>query len=231
MKIFLTLGLISLLLCVEGLGQAPRGDQSAATLATPPLDGRVAEFEFKDSTLIDGIAELSSKPIGGLHLGIEQILREKMSDPEDQSVQFSLHLENKTVREALDTLCGLDTRYTWSTDGPSINIYPRATIGDYSYLLNLQLERITLTDIPDPDKVFAPLYILLPKEQLGYFQLGGDIGYAKPWSVTFEHLTVRQLINRVAEHLGPRSSWIFHGSKDERLLTFQKGAFHTHRKS
>jgi hypothetical protein len=231
MKTIITLALISAVLCIEGLGQAPRGDQSAATLGTPPLDQKVAEFELKDSTLKDGIAELSSKPIGGLHLGIEEILREKMSDPEDRSVQSSMHLENETVRKILDALCRFDSRYTWSTDGSSINIYPRAIVGNRSYLLNLQLQQITLTDISYPDEVFLPLHREFPKEHLGYIQTGGDTSYLQPWTVILEHLTVRELINRVAEHLGPRSSWIFHGSKDERFFTFQKGAFHTHRKS
>lgn len=229
MKTLFTLGLFSALFCAVVLGQAMRGKQGVAALPAPRLDQKVQDFEVTDASLIDALSALSSNSIENLHLGIEQLLRNRLSDPEDRSVLFSLHLKNETVRNILDAVCRLDARYAWSTDGSSINIYPRAIVSDPSYLLNLQLQQITLTDIPDPDKMFSPLHKQLPREELGYIQTGGDISYTEPWTVTFEHLTVRQLINRVAEHLGPRSSWIFHGTKSERLFTFQKGAFHTHK--
>jgi hypothetical protein len=186
----------------------------------------IQRFQVTDSTMLEAIASLSSQSAAELHLGMEDILRDNPSDPPAPRVRFSLDVKNATVKEILDTLCQFDGRYTWSTDGASINIYPRATAGDSAYLLNLEVEQINLTGIPDPDKVFPPLHNSLPKEQLAYMQLGGDISYEQPWSVNFDHLTVRQLINRVAEHLGPRSSWVFYGSRNERVFTFQRGTFH-----
>jgi hypothetical protein len=43
--------------------------------------------------------------------------------------------------------------------------------------------------------------------------------------VSFEHLAVRQFVNRLAEHMGSQSSWIWQGGRDERMFTFQKGGF------
>jgi hypothetical protein len=226
----ITVMLFSLSLGIQGYGsttQAAGQGRLPNKADEAHLTRRIQHFEITDAGLVDGIASLSLDQAAELHLGVEEILRDKLSNPTDRTVHFSLRLENKSVREILDTLCQFDSRYAWSTDGPSINIYPRGTIDDPSYLLNYTLEEITLEEIADPDKVFVLLHRQLPKEQLAYIQMGGDISYAKPWTSVFDHLTVRQLINRVAEHLGARSAWIFHGSKNERLFTFQKGGFHT----
>jgi hypothetical protein len=47
----------------------------------------------------------------------------------------------------MDTLCKSDRRYTWSVDGSSVNVYPRETVGNSSYLLNRELHSIALKNI------------------------------------------------------------------------------------
>jgi hypothetical protein len=177
-----------------------------------------------DSTLIDGLSKLSLEPIAGLHLGIEAIIRDKFSEPPDRSIRFSLNLVDTSVRNIVETLCQFDSRYTWSIDGPSINVYPRETIGNSSYLLNRELESITLKEITDPYEALTPLSKLLPGEQIGYagVQIGGS--YTEPWSAVFHGVTVRQLMNRISEHIGRRGGWIWTGSKDQRFFfCFQSG--------
>ena len=197
------------------------------TLSTSALDYKVARFNLTDSTLIGGLSKLSLERIAGLHLGFEEIPREELSDPQDHSVRFSLSLENTTVRDIVGTLCQFDNRYTWSTDGPSINVYPREIIGDPSYFLNREVEQINLTDIRDPDQALTPLARQFPNGHIGYIQMGGDISYGKPWTARFEQVTVRQFTNRIAEHIGSQSSWIWQGGKDSRMFTFIKGGFQT----
>ena len=194
------------------------------------LEQTVPHFELKAANFVDGISHLSSMPVATLHLGLEEVFRPKLSDP-DRSALFSLSLENGTVRDILDALCGSDSRYIWSTDGSSINIYPKATVGDRKYLPNLWLERVAVTSATDPDRLLDPLLELMPGEQLGYIGIGGDDSYAAPWTVAFEHLTVRQLVNRAAEHIGPKSSWILQGAPQDRFFSFEKGAFYTPRES
>ena len=164
------------------------------------------------------------EPIAGLHLGIEEVLRERFSEVPDRSIRFSLTLENTTVRDIVETLCQFDSRYTWSTDGPSIDVFPRETIGNSSNLLNHGLEEIRLDKIADPHEALTPLAKLLPGEQLGYAGIGGGSSHPEPWSTSFKQLTVRQLMNRISEHIGPRGSWIWSGSKDDRFFfCFQYG--------
>jgi hypothetical protein len=196
-----------------------------------PLDARVGHFDVTDAILRDGISELSLKNVDGLHLSFEEIIQDRIQDdPRGLSAHFSLHLENKEVREILDALCESDSRYTWSEEGNYINVYPRTTKNDPSYLLNLRIDRIVVTDIPDPDQGLTPLSKLFPGQQVGYFGPGlGDNAYTKPWTVVFEGLTVRQFINRIAEHMGPRTSWVWEGGQGERMFTFLKGGFNTSR--
>jgi hypothetical protein len=190
-----------------------------------PLDQKVQKFKVDDGALIDGVSELSRNPDVKLHIGVEEIIRKRVMDPKDRSVHFSLRLENQTVRDLLDTLCQADARYTWSMDGGTINIYPRASIGDPSYLLNIWLDSITVTNIPDPDQALMLLAKQVSNQQIGYGGAGGNNAYTEPWTTSFERLTVRQFTNRIAEHIGPRTSWVWSGGEGERMFTFLKGGF------
>ena len=223
MKMTIRLVLMFLILGHCGYGQTTQtGNENQRSASSPNY--RVAHFEVTDSTLIEALSKLSLEPIAGLHLGIEEILRERFSDGLDRSIRFSLTLENTTVTDIVETLCQFDSRYTWSTDGASINVFPRETIGNSSYLLNRDLEEIMLDKIADPSEVLTPLAKLLPGEQLGYAGIGGGSSYPEPWSKSFKQLTVRQLMNRISEHIGQQGGWIWSGSKDDRFFfCFQYG--------
>jgi len=201
------------------------------TVAPHPLQARIEHFHLVDAILRDGLSELSLANVEGLHLGFEEIIRDRIQDdPRGLNPHFSLHLDGKTVREILDALCKADQRYAWSEDERSINVYPRTAKDDPSYLLNLRIDRIAVSDIPDPNQGLTPLSKLFSEQQIGYFGSGlGDNKYSKPWSAVFERLTVRQFINRIAEHMGPRTSWVWEGGKQERMFTFLKGGFNTYR--
>lgn len=222
MNMKITFVLLFSVLSAFAYGQNPHGQSDTQS---DPLSERVARFALTDATLIDGLSKLSEQQVPSLHLGIEEILSESFSNPAS-IVRFSLNLENATVRELLDELCQHDNRYAWSTDGPSINVYPRANVENPSFFLNRELDQITLKDIPNPEKALTPLVKRLPNEQLGYAGVGGDSSYTEPWTVTFTRLTVRQLMNRVSEHMGQHSTWILSGTRDERMFFFTNGRFH-----
>ena len=212
-------------------GQAVPANKGSQVGVKRPLDVRVEHFDVTDAILRDGTSELSLKDIDGLHLGFEEIIRNKIQDdPGEQSPRFSLHLAGKTVRELLDELCKSDARYAWSEDEATINVYPRVVVGEPSYLLDLWIEKLMVNRFPDPDQALVPLSRRFPEQQVGYAGPGlGDNTYAEPWTATFDHLTVRQFVNRIAEHMGPRTSWVWQGGKDERMFTFLKGGFRTTR--
>jgi hypothetical protein len=59
-----------------------------------PPDARIGWFDLTDAILRDGLSELSLKNVDGLHLGFEEIIRDRIQDdPRGGSVHFSMHLE------------------------------------------------------------------------------------------------------------------------------------------
>lgn len=218
-------------ICFLALLCAPANAQTTAQakpqpIISPPLDQEISHFELEDGSIIDGLAELSRSPNLQLHLGIEEVLREKLASPRDRSVHFALRLDHRTVREILDALCASDPRYAWSVDGNTINVSPQARVFDQTDLLNFRITELHVVDIPDPDQALTPLSKQFPAEPIGYMQMGGDNSYAAPWSAVFEDCTVREFINRVAEHMGVSSTWVWQGGKDNRMFTFVRGGFY-----
>jgi hypothetical protein len=224
MKTASSLSVLLLVLTADNYGQTP-SVRTEDFPSTPVLSNRVAHFNLTDATLVDALSKLSFEPIAGLHLGIEEIIRDKSSEPTDRSIRFSLSLHDVTVRDIIDTLCKSDRRYTWSTDGSSINIYPRETVGNSPYLLNRELDLIALKNINGPSDALTSLMKLLPGEQLGYAGLGVNNDYPEPWNAVFNHLTVRQLMNRLSEHNGPRGGWIWSGSRGQRFFAYFERGF------
>lgn len=191
------------------------------------LSTKIAHFELQNQTLFDGVANLSAERIP-LTIGFEDILKAKFADPPLQNPRFSVELVDTTVKEIVDRLCTIDNRYTWSLDEGTLNVYPRAVIADQTYFLNRHLPSLDLEKITTTDQGLLAIANQLspPHEQIAIAQVGGDDSYPlEPWTAVFENITVRQAINRLAAHMGPRSQWVFSGSRDFRSFAFFKAGF------
>lgn len=217
--IFVVLSVVFIALCVVAQQASPNPSNDV-------LNRPIAAFDLDTGSLIDGLSKLSmtAQPI---NIGFEEILRERWREKPPPDPRFSLHLRATTIRQILDTLCNYDSRYTWSSDGRTINVFPRTVMLDRNYLLNRIVVSISFSSITSADDVLTPLAHIFPNEQIGYTHMGGDPSYEKPWSISFTNITVRQLMNRAAENILPGATWIFSGSKDQRFFTFQKGGFRT----
>jgi hypothetical protein len=220
--------LLFLLALLFGVSEATVAQQSKAQRAPENkiLDTKVSEFELQNQTLADGLWKLAGAP-APFAFGLEKVLKKRLADPEMQDPSFSLQLRNKTVREILDALCQADSRFTWSVDGATINVFPRAVVNDPTYLLNRKLAKFELRNASDAqDGLLAIVHQLPPPiEQVANAQVGGADPYPpEPWTVSLENVTVRQVINRLAAHGGPSGIWIFGGANDFRSFGF----FNTH---
>src|SRR5580698_4344260 len=119
------------------------------------LETSVPEFEVRDQTLLEALWKLArgSSPFG---FGFEEVLKNKLLDPDIPDPRFSLRLQGKSVREILDALCLSDPRYIWSIDGATIDVFPKDVVDDRSNFLNRQLERLELSNARDVnDGLFA----------------------------------------------------------------------------
>lgn len=186
------------------------------------LDTKVAEFEMNNETLIDGLWKLARGP-APFGFGFEKVLKRKLSDPEVPDPPLRLHLKQKSIPEIFDALCEADSRYTWSMDGARVNFFPRNVMKDPAYLLNRKLRRFELRNATDVQNGLLAIVRQLPPpvEQIANAQMGGDDPYPpEPWNVTFENVTVRQVVNQLAEHGGNCAVWIFGGANDFRSFGF-----------
>lgn len=202
-------------------------DEGSATLEELVLNKRIAVLRLTQSTFLDALENLSSDPVP-FAFGFEEVLRDRFADPEVREPRFDLLVENKTIREVLDALCAADSRYMWSSDGLTINVYPRATVDDADYLLNRWLPNLEINGITNVDQGLLAIVHQLPppEEQVAHVQMGGDSSYpAEPWHASFQGLTVRRAMNRLVAHMGPRACWILHGSRDFRAFGFFRTGF------
>lgn len=216
--------LLFLLALLFALPEAVAGQQSEVKDAQVDkfLDTNVPEFEVRGQTLVDALWKLARAP-APFAFGFEELLKKSLANPDIQDLRFSLQLKNKTVREVLDALCQEDRRFTWSMDGATVNVFPRAIIDDSSYLLNRKLERFELKNATNVENGLLAIVRQLPPpvEQVTHSQVGGADPYPpEPWTVTFQNLTVRQVVNRLALHGGPCGIWIFGGAEDFRSFGF-----------
>jgi hypothetical protein len=182
---------------------------------------------MRGGTVLDGLAQLSAEPVG-VAFAFENILKARVNDPPVPESRFDLILEKGTIKEILDELCRKDDRYTWARDGSTINVYPRATINDNSYLLNRRLKQLELKGVREAGQaLFAIVAQLpLPFEQIAFTQAGGDISYPEPWNERLSDLTVRHALNLAARHMGPKGGWILNGSSEFRTVGFHNREIH-----
>jgi len=180
---------------------------------------------LQNGTILDGIAELT-RTVSEATFSFEVELGDTLPESHTPIGRFSLDLRDQTVSQILNELCRADQRYKWSRDGWMINVFPAKTTP--SYLLNRNLERLSFTKVTNAqDAVFITVKQLpAPFEQIAVVQPGGNISYSQPWTSTFDHLTVRQAFNRVAEHVAPRTGWIFGGRNGFRTVMFYTGELH-----
>jgi len=191
------------------------------------LGARVSEFEIRNGTLFDGLARLSTEPTQ-LSFAFEFVLTAHPHDPPIPEERFSVYMNDKTIREDLTMLCSADGRYTWTRDGTTINVYPKETIGDNSYLMNRRLPKLELKEVSAAEgAMFAAVAQLpLPFEQIAFAQAGGDTSFQKPWSTALENLTLRQTLNLIARNITPRGGWVLSGSREFRTVGFHNQRIH-----
>ena len=206
---------------------AADAQQSAADSGAVALAARVQRFLVHDASILDGIAQLSFEHTE-LSFAFEGVLKAKFTDPEPPQQHFDLDLENRTLGEIIEALCSKDARYTWTQDGLNVNVFPRSTLNDASYLPNRRLAQFELRHVTNAQQaVFAAAAQLPPPfEQIAFAQAGGETAYGAPWSATFTNLTVRQAFNLIARRLGPRGGWVFGGSREFRTIGFHRGDIH-----
>lgn len=211
-----------LVLCSAALSQTAN-QASPHDSKESSLELSVPALELRNETIFDGVAKLSH--FASLAVSEEIILKPKLKDKPVPEFRFTAEIHNRTVRESLDWLTHLDNRYAWSTDGKTVNIFPRATLGDPDYLMNKEVEHIEYHEVMAPETaMFKALKSLGGShEQLAFMATGGNTNYSVPLTNVFSHVSFRDLLNALARQIGPGYGWTLGGSRDFRIVTFHSG--------
>lgn len=139
--------------------------------------------------------------------------------PQLTNPRFTATTSGVTLAEALDWLCTLEPQYTWSRDGTTINIFPRATVEEKNYYFTRKLSDLVFREERNAydavEKVFKP--VSTPKEAV--IQWTGVRDYQTPYSATFKDITVREALNRLVQHVAPTEGWMVFGNRETMLLT------------
>jgi hypothetical protein len=212
---------LSLFLILLVLGPKPNTmmstQESTKTIERDPFTQRVDEIELRAESIFDAIGRLNQS--FDIAISIEGIL------PAEGTVtnpKFTVRIENRSLAEVLTLLCELDNRYSWARDGKMVNLFPRALQNDPTYLFNQRLPVLHFENIREvSDAVMQVIHqVPGPPKQLIYWGLGGTQNFAKPLSVTYDDLTVRQAMNRIAQQLGPTFGWQVGGHSQTPAIVF-----------
>ena len=193
-------------------GQGSKPNESTPDLLQQPIQ----ELTLKDQYFMDGIVKLANLA-SGFGFSLEYILPPPQA-PLPTDPKFTDKISGVTLAEALDWLCRLDPRYTWSRDGTTINVFPRASLEKKNYYFTRKLsslvfheERNAYDALP---KVLKP--ISSPKEAV--ITSHGVRDYQTPLNATFTNITVREALNRLIQHLSPTEGWMVTGNEEVMLL-------------
>lgn len=209
---FCALLLLWLLSPVGLRGQGSKPNAAPADLLQQPIQ----ELSLKNQYFMDGIVKLDTLA-SGLGFSLEYILPPPQA-PLPTDPKFTDKITGVTLAEALDWLCRLDPRYTWSRDGTTINIFPRASLEGENYYFTRKLSHLVFRDERNAydaiEKVLTP--ISSPKEAV--IKYTGVRDYQTPLSATFTNITVREALNRLIQHLSPTEGWMVTGNQEVMLF-------------
>lgn len=208
----LLLPILAMLCGLSGIGQeapSPKPD-----LLSTEVDSLVLEHE----TIFDGVARLSQLvPMG---FAVERELTKKSAPQLPPTVRFSSHIEHASVREVMDWLCRLDPRYGWSSDGRTVNLFPRYVLQDNEYSLN---RKIIFFELPKVDSAMAAAVQAAahadPPQQIALVHFG-KATFHSPINLTFADVSLREAFNLIAQQLGPTYGWQFSGTEVFHMMAF-----------
>jgi hypothetical protein len=212
--------LISALLIASSL-ESSLSAQLQTGHAIDPIEQQIEGTELKNDTILDALAKINERT--DMAISVELQLKANVSDPNPSYRRFTAVIPPGTVGAQINRICELDPKLKWSRYKNTINVYQRtpANAKD-TYFVNRVVPNLTADDATDPkDIIFAALKRLPgPLEQIAFLQSGGEFQFAKPWSVSFANLTVREVLDEAAEHVGSGYGWTLSGADNFRVVQF-----------
>lgn len=205
--------------CLVGLLIPFRHLRGQAANKTDPFDYRVQTFTLNHQTLFDAIGRLHEAT--GVVISVERVLSTTSASEADE--EFTSTIPGGKPDVVLNEICALSGRYTWSREGKMVNIYPRDVARDQSYLFNRRIPAFSLQEVSDAPTAAIRAVRELPGNPAQLIILeAGNYDFRQPWTVEFKNLTLRQAINRIAEHLCSTCGWQLTGTRATPTVVFYR---------
>jgi hypothetical protein len=199
---------------------AAQSNLTAQTLQDP-LKQPVPSLELNNETILDGVAKLNQST-AGVGFAVELPLGRTISAKAPELRRFQVVLAPTTLADILDQFCQLDPTFSWQQFGTDVNVFPRSLMNDPTYVLNRKIEGFNLIDAPDANTaLFTALSFLPgPREQIAILQSGMSLSFSRLWTASFKNITIRELLDKIAEQMGGNYGWQFGGAANFRMVTF-----------
>lgn len=181
----------------------------------------VPSLDLNNETILDGLGKLNQSTTG-VGFAVEFPLGQTISAKAPSLRTFQVVLAPNTLSNVLDQLRQLDSTFSWQQIGTEVNVFPRSVINDQTYVLNRKIEALDLGDAPDANTALftAVSFLPGPREQIAIKQSGMSLSFSRPWTASFKNITVRELLDKIAEQMGRNYGWQFSGAADFRIVTF-----------
>lgn len=185
---------------------------------------RVPSVDLSKQTVIDGVA-LLSQTTAHVAFAIEFPLGQTISASAPPLRTFDATIAADTLTGALNSLCNLDSTFSWQPIGHTVNVFPSALTKDSSYLFNKEIDSLEIKAVADAQEAIFAVVAQVPvqKQQIAVLQAGPSLRFAKPWTVSYNNISVREAFDKIAEQLGPTYGWQFSGAADFRVIRFHQG--------
>jgi len=160
---------------------------------------RVSRLTLKNQTLSSGLSRLASD--WKIRISMEGLPSGKNS-PSPRSISASF--EGGTLLDAINWLVAQDPAYAWSADGDIVNVVPLRP--PTPYLLGRVVPRAEIKSARNVAEVLSQIHATEGRETIAILS-GNGMTFAEPLSRTYLNCTVRELLNRTVQALGPTHGW------------------------
>src|ERR1700730_9705966 len=138
----------------------------------------VPSVDLSNQTVIDGVA-LLSQTTTHVAFAIEFPLVKTISASAPALRKFDASIAAGTLTGSLNTLCNLDSTFSWQGIGNTVNVFPRALEKDSTYLLSKEIDVLELKGVADVQEAVFAVVDQAPgqKQQIAVLQSGRSLRF------------------------------------------------------
>jgi hypothetical protein len=174
-----------------------------------PFEQIIDQFELKNETIFDAIAKLQEKV--NIAVSFEMPLVYSKTYQDTPHPKYTGKIVGKKTEFILNWLTeNVDTRFIWMRVGGMANFIAKSSLATQDYLFNAKLQNLELKDESNAiDALLHAIEIIKrtrPDTKV-FLPIIGAQKFGSKWNVSFRNVTFRQIVDAIAQQLGPTWGW------------------------